>query len=218
MAGRVLTDDPAEAVAGAHAVYTDVWVSMGDDEDTADGAPRARSRPTASTTRCSTAPRPARSRCTACPAHPGEEITEEVLYGDRQRIWDQAENRRHAQKALLELLVSPALSARVDSQPGTPTTKRTTSKAADELVAGDGARAGAAPDRPVDAVVLTRERLQEALDDAVDRGRMTRDDATQMLPTWSRAGAGRPTTCCASSRPGHGAAGRVLREVDRARA
>ena len=40
------------------------------------------------------------------PAHPGEEITAPVLYGDRQRIWDQAENRRHAQKALLELLVS----------------------------------------------------------------------------------------------------------------
>ena len=40
------------------------------------------------------------------PAHPGEEITAEVLYGDRQRIWDQAENRRHAQKALLELLVA----------------------------------------------------------------------------------------------------------------
>ena len=38
------------------------------------------------------------------PAHPGEEITAEVLYGQRQRIWDQAENRRHAQKSLLELL------------------------------------------------------------------------------------------------------------------
>ena len=38
------------------------------------------------------------------PAHPGEEISAEVLYGSRQRIWDQAENRRHAQKALLELL------------------------------------------------------------------------------------------------------------------
>ena len=36
------------------------------------------------------------------PAHPGEEITAEVLYGERQRIWDQAENRRHAQKALLD--------------------------------------------------------------------------------------------------------------------
>ena len=39
------------------------------------------------------------------PAHSGEEITEQVLYGRRQRIWDQAENRRHAQKALLELLI-----------------------------------------------------------------------------------------------------------------
>jgi ornithine carbamoyltransferase len=40
------------------------------------------------------------------PAHPGEEITTEVLYGERQRIWEQAENRRHAQKALLELLIA----------------------------------------------------------------------------------------------------------------
>ena len=40
------------------------------------------------------------------PAHPGEEITAEVLYGPRQRIWEQAENRRHAQKALLELLTA----------------------------------------------------------------------------------------------------------------
>ena len=42
------------------------------------------------------------------PAHPGEEIAASVLYGDRQRIWDQAENRRHAQKALLELLLADA--------------------------------------------------------------------------------------------------------------
>jgi len=42
------------------------------------------------------------------PAHPGEEISAEVLYGQRQRIWEQAENRRHAQKALLELLVGSA--------------------------------------------------------------------------------------------------------------
>ena len=42
------------------------------------------------------------------PAHPGDEITAEVLYGPRERIWDQAENRRHAQKALLELLVGEA--------------------------------------------------------------------------------------------------------------
>jgi hypothetical protein len=40
------------------------------------------------------------------PAHPGEEISAELLYGKRQRIWDQAENRRHAQKALLEWLLA----------------------------------------------------------------------------------------------------------------
>jgi ornithine carbamoyltransferase len=40
------------------------------------------------------------------PAHAGEEITADVLYGPRQRIWDEAENRRHAQKALLELLLT----------------------------------------------------------------------------------------------------------------
>jgi ornithine carbamoyltransferase len=39
------------------------------------------------------------------PAHPGEEITEGALYGERSAVWDQAENRLHAQKALLELLV-----------------------------------------------------------------------------------------------------------------
>ena len=40
------------------------------------------------------------------PAHPGEEITEDVLYGDRSAVWDQAENRLHAQKALLESLLT----------------------------------------------------------------------------------------------------------------
>jgi ornithine carbamoyltransferase len=103
VAGAVLTDDPAVAVAGAHAVYTDVWVSMGD-EATADTRRAAlapyriddalldRAAPDAIALHC-------------LPAHPGEEITAEVLYGSRQRIWDQAENRRHAQKALLELLL-----------------------------------------------------------------------------------------------------------------
>ncbi len=45
------------------------------------------------------------------PAHPGEEITEGVLYGERSAVWDQAENRLHAQKALLELLVGESLAA-----------------------------------------------------------------------------------------------------------
>jgi ornithine carbamoyltransferase len=104
VADAQLTDDPAVAVRGAHAVYTDVWVSMSDPPETAhdrrealapyrlDEELLAHAAPDAIALHC-------------LPAHPGEEITEAVLYGDRQRIWDQAENRRHAQKALLELLV-----------------------------------------------------------------------------------------------------------------
>jgi ornithine carbamoyltransferase len=100
----VLTDDPVAAVNGADAVYTDVWVSMSDDPQSAAERRRAlgpyrlddelldQAAPSAVALHC-------------LPAHPGEEITEQVLYGDRQRIWDQAENRRHAQKALLELLI-----------------------------------------------------------------------------------------------------------------
>ena len=103
-AGARLTADPNEAADGADVLYTDVWVSMGDDEATAEQRRQAlapyrlddalldRAAPHAFALHC-------------LPAHPGEEITAEVLYGERQRIWDQAENRRHAQKALLEWLV-----------------------------------------------------------------------------------------------------------------
>jgi ornithine carbamoyltransferase len=104
--GKVsLTADPDEAAAGAHAIYTDVWVSMGDNESEADRrrnllapyrldeALLAHARDDAIALHC-------------LPAHPGEEITAEVLYGPRQRIWDEAENRRHAQKALLEWLLA----------------------------------------------------------------------------------------------------------------
>jgi ornithine carbamoyltransferase len=101
----MLTDDPREAVAGADAVYTDVWVSMSDGPETA-----AARRQALAAYRIDdelmdrAAPRAIALHC--LPAHPGEEITASVLYGQRQRIWDQAENRRHAQKALLELLVN----------------------------------------------------------------------------------------------------------------
>jgi ornithine carbamoyltransferase len=103
--GARLFDDAEAAAAGADALYTDVWVSMGDEESEVaarrealapyrlDDALLDRAAPGAIALHC-------------LPAHPGEEITEAILYGDRQRIWDQAENRRHAQKALLELLVS----------------------------------------------------------------------------------------------------------------
>ena len=100
-----LHEDPREAVAGAQAIYADVWVSMNDDEGSAaqrrqalapyrlDDALLDRAAAGAIALHC-------------LPAHPGEEIAAEVLYGTRQRIWDQAENRRHAQKALLELLLA----------------------------------------------------------------------------------------------------------------
>ncbi len=101
----VLTDDPHEAVRGADAIYTDVWVSMGDEETAeqrrADLAPYrideallAEARSEAIVLHC-------------LPAHPGEEVTAEVLYGEQSAVWDQAENRLHAQKALLEYLLRP---------------------------------------------------------------------------------------------------------------
>jgi ornithine carbamoyltransferase len=96
--------DPVEAVQGAHALYTDVWVSMGDEAGAErrrallapyrlDEALLAHARDDAVVLHC-------------LPAHPGEEITEELLYGERSAVWDQAENRLHAQKALLELLTT----------------------------------------------------------------------------------------------------------------
>jgi ornithine carbamoyltransferase len=96
--------DPREAVQGACAVYTDVWVSMGDEG--AAGARRAALDGYQVDDALLDAAAPGAFAMHDLPAHPGEEISAEVLYGPRQRIWDQAENRRHAQKALLELLLS----------------------------------------------------------------------------------------------------------------
>jgi ornithine carbamoyltransferase len=102
-APALLTDDPGEAVSGAHAVYTDVWVSMGDEASAAER--RAALAPYRLDDGLLDRAAPGAVALHCLPAHPGEEITAEVLYGPRQRIWDQAENRRHAQKALLELLI-----------------------------------------------------------------------------------------------------------------
>lgn len=104
VAGALLTDDPVEAVAGANAVYTDVWVSMNDDPESA-AARRQALAPYQLNDELLSKAAPGAIALHCLPAHPGEEITESLLYGERQRIWDQAENRRHAQKALLELLV-----------------------------------------------------------------------------------------------------------------
>jgi ornithine carbamoyltransferase len=105
VAGAILTHDPREAAKDANAVYTDVWVSMSDDPESA-----AQRREALAPYRLDdalldqAAPEAIALHC--LPAHPGEEITAEVLYGERERIWDQAENRRHAQKALLELVTA----------------------------------------------------------------------------------------------------------------
>jgi ornithine carbamoyltransferase len=103
VAGAHLTWDPYDAVKDANAVYTDVWVSMNDSPETAAARKQALA-PYQLNDELLSAAAPGAIALHCLPAHPGEEITEAVLYGERQRIWDQAENRRHAQKALLELL------------------------------------------------------------------------------------------------------------------
>ena len=104
-AGAVrVVEDPLEAVAGAEAVVTDVWTSMGQeaerDQRLADLAPYqvnaellAHADPEHVVLHC-------------LPAHCGEEITEEILHGPHSAAWDEAENRLHAQKALLAMLLA----------------------------------------------------------------------------------------------------------------
>ena len=102
--GVRLTDDPRLAASGADAIYTDVWVSMGDEREAerrrADLAPfridadlLGAAKDDAVVLHC-------------LPAHPGEEIAADVLYGPRSAVWDQAENRLHTQKALLRTLLA----------------------------------------------------------------------------------------------------------------
>jgi ornithine carbamoyltransferase len=97
-----VTDDPAVGVKGAQVVYTDVWASMGQDDERdarvatfrpyqVDAQLLARAADGAIVLHC-------------LPAHRGEEIAADVIDGPRSAVWDQAENRLHAQKALLELL------------------------------------------------------------------------------------------------------------------
>ena len=102
----VVTDDVAEAVAGASAVYTDVWASMGQEEEaakrrqafagwTVDAALMAQAAPDAVFLHC-------------LPAHRGEEVAAEVIDGPQSRVFDEAENRLHAQKAILLWLLGGA--------------------------------------------------------------------------------------------------------------
>jgi len=98
-----VTGDPREAVAGADVVVTDVWTSMGQEAEaaarlkafqgfTVDAALLASARPGAIVLHC-------------LPAHRGEEITDEVLEGPQSRVFPEAENRMHVQKALLEQVI-----------------------------------------------------------------------------------------------------------------
>ncbi len=98
-----LTHDPREAAREADALYTDVWTSMGQEEERArrladlagygiDADLLALAGEEAIVLHC-------------LPAHYGEEITEDVLYGPKSAVWDQAENRLHAQKALMALII-----------------------------------------------------------------------------------------------------------------
>ena len=103
-AGRIeLSDDPRAAVEGADVLYTDVWTSMGQEEERAqrlqdlagfgiDADLVKQAGNGAIVLHC-------------LPAHYGEEITEDVLYGPQSAVWDQAENRLHAQKALMALVI-----------------------------------------------------------------------------------------------------------------
>jgi len=99
-----LTTDPREAATGADVLYTDVWTSMGQEDERErrlrdlagfgiDEALVGLANEDAIVLHC-------------LPAHYGEEITEDVLYGPRSAVWDEAENRLHAQKALLALVIS----------------------------------------------------------------------------------------------------------------
>lgn len=97
------SNDPAEAVSGADVIYTDVWTSMGQEEETQqrlkvfppyqiNGALVAKAKPTAMVMHC-------------LPAHRGEEITDEVADGPQSLLFPQAENRLHAQKGILAMLL-----------------------------------------------------------------------------------------------------------------
>ncbi len=101
--GLEVVRDPREAVEGADVVVTDTWISMGQEHERArrllDLEPYRLNRELLALA----APDAFVLHC--LPAHPGEEITADVLYGDRSAIWDEAGNRLHVQKALLVLLL-----------------------------------------------------------------------------------------------------------------
>lgn len=99
-----LEPDPAKAVAGAHLVSTDVWASMGQEEEQAERARQFADYQVSPALMDHADPEALFMHC--LPAHRGEEISHDMLDDPRSVVWDQAENRLHAQKALLEFLVA----------------------------------------------------------------------------------------------------------------
>ena len=100
------TSDPYAAVAGADLVYTDVWTSMGKEDEAA--SRQERMRPYAVTTKLFAAAKPDALFMHCLPAHPGEEVEQAVLNNPRSVIFDEAENRLHVQKAILAVLAEAA--------------------------------------------------------------------------------------------------------------
>jgi ornithine carbamoyltransferase len=104
MGGTVeLLSDPREAARNADAVYTDVWTSMGQEEEAETRRSDLAGYGIDSDLLTLAADDAIVLHC--LPAHYGEEITEDVLYGPQSAVWDQAENRLHAQKALMALTI-----------------------------------------------------------------------------------------------------------------
>ncbi|HEX3331143.1 MAG TPA: ornithine carbamoyltransferase [Gaiellales bacterium] len=98
-----VVDDPAAAVAGADAVVTDAFTSMGQEAER--DARLAALAPYQVNARLLRGAAPGHVVLHCLPAHCGEEITQDVLWGESSAVWDEAENRLHAQKALLAMIV-----------------------------------------------------------------------------------------------------------------
>jgi len=101
-----VTEDPAEAVAGVDVVYTDTWTSMGQEEESEERRRVFNSYQVNESLLTRAKPGAIFMHC--LPAHHGEEVTTEVLNGPASVVFDQAENRLHAQKAVLAQILIPA--------------------------------------------------------------------------------------------------------------
>jgi len=102
----LLTTDPAEAARGAHVINTDVWASMGQEEEQEERARAFRGFMVDAKLMELADPRAVFLHC--LPAHRGEEVSEDVIEGPQSRVWEQAENRLHVQKALMATLMGAA--------------------------------------------------------------------------------------------------------------